>query len=200
MRIILEEHEIEAAIDAYVRTQIAVQEGQHITTRLAYDPGTTKIDAQIYLDQTGSVKAKAAALYRGPDVGQTAPTTTVKRPRGVKAIEPEIVRPGIIGGTAQSDEMAAAEPRGITATPEDRQPEAVPAVPKTSIFAGLKSVPNDGATNSDVAAGGGALVPEDDMANGEPAEAPVELPAAEAPPKPKSIFSFGAKPVSAAGA
>lgn len=220
MRITLEEHEIEAALDAYVRTQIAVQNGQHITARLAQDTTTGKFEAAVHLGPVNTAKTQTTTL-RG-DGGSESPmaeiakdiaagTFPAKRGRGSRAAAPTVVaedtsaamaHQGTISGVTDVPETPV---EAATDVPDDGTPEPAPETepePKTAsapmpaparstIFSGLRAVNNDAPDDEAAATGSNE---EADAEAPNPATGPVTGPAASIEaPKPKSLFSFGPK-------
>lgn len=197
MKLVLEQSEIEAALEAFVRTQISVPDNQIITVRPMLGEGGV-LEASVYLNAT-SAPIQAPKSIPVPllsaELPQAAPAT--RKPRAPKAESPfaavaraaeiqaqvdETSNDAAVTGdfaAAQADE--ASEPvaevltngteqmagRGITDSPEDRQPEPAPTAAAATPFSMFTK------------------------------PAAVQAPAEEAAPaevaKPKSIFSFGAK-------
>lgn len=204
MKLVLEQNEIEAALEAFVRSQISVPDNQIITVRPNLGE-TGSLEASVFLNATSAPIPLKGPVYRGPLTGeageQPKAAATLRKPRGAKtevtgpALAPHIAAQGnedqATGEEAQSGTVV-----GITATPEDRQPVPLPVAAKTSIFAGLKAV-NTGAPAAESSDSNSAEVDvstlREELASGTPVdEAPAE-PAPETatqPPK-KSLFSFG---------
>lgn len=195
MRITIEDHEIEAALDAYVRGQIAMQPGQTLTTRLAMDPTSGRIEASVLLGQPGGTKPMLSGIR---SEGETARTPGTRRPRGsrTETASPENAETAQpTDHQPQSDATEAETDRAITASPEDRQP-------RNSIFAGLKAVPKADEEATERTANEEPGSDETPDAGHPTDTAPTPEPQPVEPPaqKPKSIFSFGPKPAAAAGA
>jgi len=110
MQIILNQDEIEQAIDAYVRSQISINDDQEVAVELKAGRGENAFSATLDIRQAQP---------------KTAPKKTATRSRPT-AVEPALTNNGDAPVT-----------RAISATPEDRQPPTPAAT--TSIFSGTKA-------------------------------------------------------------
>lgn len=119
MRLLLEQSEIEAALEAFVRTQITVPENQIITVRPTLGESGA-LEASVYLNATSAPipAPKSVLVHRAADVvPQAVAAPASRKPRAVKA-EPTVATH--IAARVAEDQALADEP---DADPE-REPVA----------------------------------------------------------------------------
>lgn len=179
MKLVLEQNEIEAALEAFVRSQISVPQNQIITVRPHLnDQGV--LEASVFLNATSAPIAPNIIPVHHEDTEPPKPIP-MKRSRGAKA--------EAVPQAAEQVNTGA----NITTNPEDRHPpEDAPAketvdqptpqpASKNSIFAGLRAVKS-----------GPEEVTDPPLNTEDLGGAPVEAEeAAPSMPEPKrSLFSF----------
>lgn len=180
MQIILDQTEIEQAIDAYVRSQISINDDQEVVIELKAGRGDNGFSATLDIRQaqpkTAPKKVTArrfAAAEAEPVIDNDSPLRRHATPVASKPTVATHIAARVAEDQAQADEQPEpTEVRSISANPENREP---PAEPVSSIFSGVK-------TNK--------VIVDEELHEAAPA------PVAAAPAKASSIFNFAPKATS----
>ena len=185
MQIVLEEDEILAAIDAYVRTQVNIADNQTISVDMKAGRGEHGFSATLEI-------RTADILSQDPVSVQTKVMPSegvVTQPDETVVVAPK-VSGGIFGNTGTTEPKAEVEPTPETETPVEEEKPKRTRRTKAQMEAARAAEANGGETTEPEPASNISETPENRQDPEHPEEEEVDTGEAPEPAVKKSIFNF----------